>query len=246
MENDKIISFQHERTLRIEQACRTRDQLWQRLLDFADESLNLRDKVRAKHLFCQRLNLEPKILLEPFWQVHMMAWLALEYRNIRNERAIDLFLKKSRNGLSENEWIILGQFMATYLSIYEVSVHDEEVRMTDMFSQEEYLISTSGIEDTACLFSWIRDVGDKPSLMVGRLLRLGPAYGMLEPCHLVKHVCWDIERRIRSEYQQYIKENPIASWRSFMHQSGISILTGCIGSYTNTDHSRLKWRRKND
>lgn len=246
MESDKIISLQQERIHRIAHACQIRDDLWQRMLDYTNRVLNLRDKVRAKHLFCQRLDLEPNQLLEPFWQVHMTAWMALEYRNIYNDRVIDLFMKEYRNEISESEWVILGQFMATYISVYEVQVRAGEVCLTDYFSEERYVVVTSGLECPSCLFSWLEDVEQESTLMVGRLLKLGSVYGMLEPCHMVKHISWDVERRIHSGYKHYQNENPIASWRSYMQYTGINILSGCVGSYTNTDHSGLKWRRKND
>lgn len=243
-DDNNLISFQQERDNRIIQANDIKDDLWHRLLEYSQKTLNLRDKVRAKHLFCKILDLDPEVLLEPFWQNHLEAWIALEYRNIHNDRVIDLFLKDHRSDFTELEWLSLGQFMATYLSVYDIQKVEEGLQLRDIFTKYTFLIPA--LTETDLLSCSALDKPETYLKMIARVVRLGPMYGLLEPHHLIKGFSWDVERRILNEYNLYTKVNALGSWRSYMQLNGITVLAGCLGSYANADSNGIQWRRKND
>jgi hypothetical protein len=229
--DDKIISLNKERENRLVLARQVKQSLWKRLVDYSANVFNLRDKVRAKHIFCQRLGLEPERLLETFWQIHFQAWLVLEYRNIQKERAIDLFLREHRTELSNAEWLTFGQFMAAYLSVYEVKRLDGQLGFTDLLSNEAIYVHIETESDESLIR--IEEQLTLPQIWIGRLVRVGPSYGLLEPYHRVRCFPWDIERRIRSAYASYKKESGIGSWRSFMQQNGIGVLLESKEGKTN-------------
>jgi hypothetical protein len=242
--DDKVISLHKERENRLVLGKQVKQSLWTRLIDYSSNAFNLRDKVRAKHLFCQRLGLEPEQLLESFWQGHLQAWMVLEYRNIKKERAIDLFLKEHRSELSDAKWMMLGQFMATYLSVYEVKRVDTQLELIDIFSQAAIYVPIEREYDNS--LAQVEEQMTSSQLLIGRLIRVGPSYGLLEPYHLTHSFAWDVERQIRSEYESFKKSNAVSSWRPFMQQNGIGVLTGCKSGPSSSEKIGSKGRRKND
>jgi hypothetical protein len=241
--NGKLIFFNKEREQRLISFRAIKESLWAKLLEYTSNVLNLREKVRAKHLFCRRLGLEPETLLEPFWHVHLQAWIVLEYRNIRNDRSIDLFIKEHRSQLTEAEWVMIGQFMATYLSVYDIQKVENQLELVDIFSQEKIIVPIEPSQDEP-LGIVQQQISSSP-LMVGRLLRIGPSYGVLEPFHMLNHFSWDVERRIQKEYEMFKADHAAGSWRSFMQLNGIGVLLGCKGN-ASFSKGKEKWRRKDD
>ncbi|WP_027416849.1 hypothetical protein [Aneurinibacillus terranovensis] len=199
------------------------DGLCQKLLNDLREhgcqTLNLREKVRAKHLFRNRIQLSSEALLLPFWEAQYGMWFLLEYQNIKGERIIEKYLLEHHPKLSEEELHLAAYWMAAYPSVYKVEEEWKEgYRLVDLWSEQT-------IDVTLKRDEFVRREFIVGQYLFARVVKVGFIHCFLGPYALLnKEKIVDIKKSMEESFYQSKEENSQWSWRLFMQHHGIEVL----------------------
>ncbi|AND41818.1 MULTISPECIES: hypothetical protein [Cytobacillus] len=104
--------------------------------DYTERTANIREKVRAKHLFRKTLGLASETAFSPIQQEVFQDWFLFDYKTIQGSTMFSLFLKNNARQLSESDLIQGALFLTSVM---------EPIRILDV-SQKK--ISASGVEDS--------------------------------------------------------------------------------------------------
>jgi hypothetical protein len=199
------------------------DDIHQKLMDdffeFTCQSLNLREKVRAKHLFRNRVNISSEVLLHPSWEAQYGIWFMLEYQNIKGERMIEKYLSEKHASLSEEELHLAAYWMATYPSVYKVAEEWQDgYRLVDLWTDVE-------IDATLKRDEFVQKEFIVDQYIFARVVKVGFIHCFIGPYALVsKDKVQDIKLNMEKSFDQSKEENSPWSWRLFMQHHGIEVL----------------------
>ncbi|QOK25383.1 hypothetical protein IIE26_16870 [Cytobacillus oceanisediminis] len=104
--------------------------------DYTERTANIREKVRAKHLFRKTLGLASETAFSPIQQEVFQDWFLFDYKTIQGSTMFSLFLKNNARQLSESDLIQGALFLTSVM---------EPIRILDV-SQKK--ISASGVKDS--------------------------------------------------------------------------------------------------
>lgn len=124
---ERVIDFSREREWRQRRFERVFEQFNDRLVNFMLHRINVREKVRAKHIFNHFTDTSVEDLQEPFWESHYEYWLLYEYLNIQGKKVVERFFEQYRSEL-DDAWIKTGRPPARRLS---VAVPDQRAKRFD-------------------------------------------------------------------------------------------------------------------
>ncbi|GEN36535.1 MULTISPECIES: hypothetical protein [Aneurinibacillus] len=193
--------------------------LMEKLREYSCRVLNLREKVRAKHIFRSKVNLSSEALLTPFWEAQYGIWLLLEYQNIKGERLIEKYLLDQDTNLSEQELHLAAHWMAAYPTIYRVEeAWEEGYRLTDLWGGEAIDVALGDREQARSEFM----IGQ---YLFARLAKVGFVHRFIGPYSLInKERISEIQQNLEADFERSKEENSQWSWRLFMQQHGIEVL----------------------
>jgi hypothetical protein len=193
--------------------------LMEKLHEYACKTLNLREKVRAKHIFRNKVHLPSEALLTPFWEAQYGIWLLLEHQNIKGERIIEKYLLDQDARLSEQELHLAAHWMAAYPSVYRVvDTWEEGYRIVDVWGEEEINVVFGEREQVRREFM----VGQ---YVFARLAKVGFVHRFIGPYALIrKERIAEIKKNIEAQFERSKEENNQWSWRLFMQHHGIEVL----------------------
>ncbi|AMA73868.1 hypothetical protein P4S93_03795 [Aneurinibacillus thermoaerophilus] len=219
-ESSVLVDFFAERKAKQRAFNEMHERLMEKMHEYACRTLNLREKVRAKHVFRSKLTLPSEALLIPFWEAQYGIWLLLEYQNIKGERIIEKYLMEENADLSEQELHLAARWMAAYPSIYRViEAWEEGYRVDDIWAEETMDVALGEREQVRSEFM----VGQ---YLFARLAKVGFIHRFIGPYALIpKERIPLIKQSLEADFERSKKENNSQwSWRLFMQQHGIKAL----------------------
>lgn len=218
-ESPVLVDFFAEREAKQRAFNELHEHLIDKLREYACHALNLREKVRAKHVFRSKVNLSPEALLTPFWEAQYGIWLLLEYQNIKGERLIEKYLLDPDTDLTEQELHLAAHWMAAYPSVYRVEeAWEEGYRLIDVWEEEMVDVVLGDREQVRSEFI----IGQ---YLFARLAKVGFAYRVIGPYALINKDGVDVmKKKLEENFEQSKEENSQWSWRLFMQHHGIEVL----------------------
>lgn len=181
--------------------------LYDWMFTFVQYEANLREKVRAKHLFCHKLGLDNNKELDPSLQVHFEHWLLFDYVTVVGSRLFDLFVRAKKSDMSKQMLELSGILMLTHLELFQVHDNkDDTVSVHPIFDETNKIIEASPY-----LFEPDVKVGDLVFMrisMVGFEKRIiGPTTVLAPPFEeKIIEELKSVYNQGRPEYRRYLKE----------------------------------------
>jgi hypothetical protein len=181
--------------------------LYDWMFTFVQSQANLREKVRAKHLFCHKLGLDNKQELETSLQVHFEHWLLFDYVTVVGSRLFDLFIRAKKNEMSKQMLELSGILMLMHLEPFRVHDNkDQVVRVSPQFDQGKKIIEASpylfkpDVKEGDLVFMRVSSVGFEKRI-IGPTTLIDPYFEdqIIEELNSVNN-------QGQSEYRRYLKE----------------------------------------
>ncbi|RSL32916.1 hypothetical protein D7Z54_12885 [Salibacterium salarium] len=177
---------------------------------------NLREKVRAKHLFAELTNRAVEDLEEQPWKRYFEDWFAFDYITIIGTRLFDMFVKEKADVLSPEKIQMSGLVMTAALEPFQIlKQEDQGALVTPLLREDEKRLTS--------LFETSRNVGET-SYILARTIHCGFENRIFSP--IVPLVLpeqndfidqWKTLSKAKEAEQQrlrFMKENG-ASWLAF-------------------------------
>jgi hypothetical protein len=182
--------------------------------DFAVRYANIREKVRAKHLFRQQILFSSELPLPKYLDDIFQQWFLFDYHTIQGETMFSLFLKQHAAKLSEPELVLGALFLTTFVEPFKIIEMDEEqlrLEVRDLSNGRSYSIKIS-ITSSSHLKSG-KYVFLRRLPLITNDWSIGPIFPTDELIH-----------PITESYEQACKVNPSLTWRSFLKRTGYILL----------------------
>ncbi|MDQ0298535.1 hypothetical protein J2S78_000943 [Salibacterium salarium] len=118
---------------------------------------NLREKVRAKHLFAELADQTVEDLEEQPWKQYFEDWFAFDYITIIGTRLFDMFVKENAKNLSPSKIQLSGLILTAVLEPFQIIdrnnntilatplLGDDEKRLTSVYELDATSSETSHI-----------------------------------------------------------------------------------------------------
>ncbi|WP_026690698.1 hypothetical protein [Alteribacter aurantiacus] len=90
------------------------------LFSYVEKHANLREKVRAKHLFTHKAGLS-NTQLDKTYQLHFEHWFVFDYVTVIGSRVFDMFVRESKNDLTKPMLDLCGHLMLMTLEPVKVN-----------------------------------------------------------------------------------------------------------------------------
>ncbi|MBT2691171.1 hypothetical protein J7I93_23845 [Bacillus sp. ISL-47] len=95
--------------------------------DYTERTANIREKVRAKHLFRKTLGLSPEAAFTALQNGVFQNWFLFDYKTIQGSTMFSLFLKNNSRQLSEPDLIQGALFLTSAMEPIRVKKFDRNV-----------------------------------------------------------------------------------------------------------------------
>ncbi|WP_018921756.1 hypothetical protein [Salsuginibacillus kocurii] len=138
-----IINFESLKEKKQEEANQALVSIYEKYFNWVQVNANLRDKVRAKHLFRQLAFLHPDETETKEWQELFEHWFAFDYVTIIGSRLFDLYIRKESGNLSASELAVGGLIMTSALEPVQIISErtGDEQQAFFPYSNEEKLLA---------------------------------------------------------------------------------------------------------
>jgi hypothetical protein len=209
-----LISYRNKKQI---QAEKNASRLFSKATDFAIRYSNIREKVRAKHLFRQQIYYSNDIPLSKDLEDIFQQWFLFDYHTIQGETMFSLFLKQYSSELSEHELIMGALFLTTYVEPFEVVGWEEKVGVMlvkDIFEGKTFTLKNHA-EEVFNLKS-----GDYLFFRKLPLLTYDWIIGTIFPIKTKERV-----NQLITTYEQTKTVNPTLTWRTYLKRKGYVWLT---------------------
>lgn len=183
------------------------------MFTYVQSEANLREKVRAKHLFRHKLGLPKDAVLTEDLQVHFEHWLLFDYVTVIGSRIFDMFVRAKKNELSKQQLEICGIMMLMHLEpIQIIEKKNKKIMYTPLFETKN-----KQIEATPYLFPGEFLEGD---LVLSRILKMGVENKIIGPSiQISPNYYKDVIKRLETNY----REGPTL-YRRYLKEYGIDML----------------------
>jgi hypothetical protein len=188
--------------------------LYSMVEDYAIRYANIREKVRAKHLFRQQIQSNHNGSLPKYLEDIFDQWFLFDYHTIQGETMFSLFLKQRSSKLSEPEMILGALFLTTFVEPYEIIEIDEEIgTMFVRGAQNNKLISMKSVEGFDLIKGEYIFVRRLP--LITKDWIIGPIF------HIQSR---DFLDAMLDEYEFASKSNSSLTWRTYLKKQGYFLL----------------------
>lgn len=181
------------------------------MFSYLQDEANLREIVRAKHLFRHKLDLNQETAFSEELQVHFEHWMLFDYVTIVGSRMLDLFIRSKKADMSRQMLEMGGILML---------MHPEPVRVIEKRDKTfilEPLFQGKYTEAVPHLFKPEATAGD---LMLTRMATIGFKKMMVGPPAVVSS---DRRTTISDELETEYDKG-YASYRRFLKEYGVDML----------------------
>ncbi|MDQ0272210.1 hypothetical protein [Cytobacillus purgationiresistens] len=121
MRDHSILNLNEYRALKQAQGERSINHLHSLAMDFINQHVNIREKVRAKHLFRKKLELPPEEALSEQLQVIFLDWFMFDYKTVQGLTIFNLFIKYRTLCLKEYELIQAALCLSAVMEPLEIA-----------------------------------------------------------------------------------------------------------------------------
>lgn len=208
-----LVSYRDQKQL---QAEKNADRIYSLAYDFAIRYSNIREKVRAKHLFRQQIYFHNELPLPRYLEDLFQQWFLFEYHTIQGETMFSLFLKKYSTQLSEPEMILGALFLSSYIEPFEIIEVDQGNRILIVLEVSEgkkfniKLISNEITYENKGEYVFLRRLP-----LVTKDWPVGPIFS-IQSNETIKQVI--------STFEQSKKNNSSLTWRAYLKRQGYFLL----------------------
>lgn len=220
MKNVEVIHLdpkRKERQLEFDEALRS---LYNDYFSFLNRHANIREKVRAKHIFREKTGLSQEALLEEKWENQFEHWFAFDYRNIQGTLMFDLYFKKNKHNMTETMVVLSALLLTTVVEpIIVTGIRNEwsieGENPLDHISQSIHSLSNpiSGVKTGDLLF--IRKIKSGYRMTV-----LGPYL------HVPRSQTSTLLHQLVSDYEDFSNSHQETTFRTFLRAHAIEYLKG--------------------
>ncbi|MFB5663916.1 hypothetical protein [Alteribacillus sp. HJP-4] len=98
---------------------------------------NLREKVRAKHIFAEKVKINVDEVDQPGWSVFFEDWFAFDYITVIGTHLFDMFIKKQADKLSAPELQLAGLVMTSVLEPLQIKENHDQLLETESLQSGE-------------------------------------------------------------------------------------------------------------
>jgi hypothetical protein len=213
MEIEKtLIDFNSYRQQKQLQAEHNAASLFSLATDYSIRYSNIREKVRAKHLFRGQIHYSDELPLPKYLEDIFQQWFLFDYHTIQGETMFSLFLKQHSTKLSEPELVLGALFLATYLEPFKMVEINNEKRcfiVKEIVEEENQytIIKTSNVFDLK--------KGEYVFLRRLPLLNKDWAIGSVFPIETKELI-----DQLVDTYKQIKLVNPSLTWRTYLKRKG--------------------------
>jgi hypothetical protein len=183
--------------------------LYSLAMEYAVKNSNIREKVRAKHLFRQQLSIKSEELFPGELEDFFNQWFLFDYQTIVGETMFSLFLKQQPVKWTEPEMILGALFLTSYIEPFEVLESNQVTRTIIVKNIMEEKIFTIINEDTSY---------EKGTYVCLRKLPL-VAKDWAVGSHIFIQTK-EVISQVVETFQTIKIANPSLTWRSFLKKQG--------------------------
>jgi hypothetical protein len=201
-------------------------ELFSDLFHFVERNANIREKVRAKHIFCEQSNMSLVQLEEGEIQKKFRFWLCFDYVNIQGMTMFQLYLQQHAAKVSENTLRVVAFLLALTL---------EPIIVTTISKCKTVLsgknILTNEVKEIRSFDQPYTNIC-KDDLVVGWTAKLGYDKKIIGPYTVItnKKALSYSNDIIKMYYYEKMRVD-LPSWRSFMKLHGINFLFPSCSDY---------------
>ncbi|MBD7935504.1 MULTISPECIES: hypothetical protein [Cytobacillus] len=187
-------------------------QLIDKVKRYSARHLNIREMVRAKHIFKLHLQLKEEDEIPSSLYQLFTDWLIFDYQTIHGVSVFQLFLQRQRNQMREYEMIQAALCMASVMEPLLITDYDGKTIIGYDLNEEEQVVSLNNVEHSSL------------TIEKGMVVFLRRIPGIkndfaFTPFLLCPHVHFFIE--LRTNYQRMGKNDTL---RSFLKHRALDIL----------------------
>jgi hypothetical protein len=189
--------------------------LYNQYFFYLERHMNIREKVRAKHIFCNIAGIEPAQLLLDRWKEHFEHWFAFDYRNIQGKSMFDRFLRESNLKLTEPMLKVSALFLMTTLEPVIVT----KCCTNNLLEVNNIFISQS--EQVNSMKASFHDVHNGDLLFM-RKVKSGFRMMMIGPyLKIDKQKISPVIKKIETDFETFQQEFPGRAFRTFLKMHAI-------------------------
>ncbi|QKS72088.1 hypothetical protein FLK61_36110 [Paenalkalicoccus suaedae] len=187
--------------------------LYESLFESLLTEVNMREKVRAKHLFKQLADVGEEVNLHGDLQRHFEHWLLFDYITTIGSRPFDLYIRKHKEVFSKEELMVASFFMLAHLTPIRI-VRGES-------SDVEYYVATDETKQIKranrfyCDDNW-----ESHSLVFVRSIKIGFNNYVMGPSLTINRVH---EPAVMRMLKQHVRAGDNQLHR-FLKESGVTML----------------------
>ncbi|MFC4737585.1 hypothetical protein ACFO4L_13360 [Bacillus daqingensis] len=206
-----MINFEEMKREKQEAYHREAEDLYEWLFHFLERDLNMREKVRAKHMFRDLCGFQTETVLTREEELHAEHWMLFDYITVIGSRPFDLFIRSHSSELTPKMKETAGMMMLMHLAPYRVLHTSGSEHLLSPFQEErEIAVRAVGSPQQA-------EAGE---LILARVAQVGFEKTMVGPCIRIdpKH-----EEKVL-EKLRYFEAKGRKSYHRFLKETGISFL----------------------
>lgn len=181
--------------------------LYDWMFTFVQSEANLREKVRAKHLFYHKLGIDKNKELESSLQVQFEHWLLFDYVTVVGSRLFDLFIRAKKNDMSKQMLELSGILMLMHLEPFRVhDSKDKVVSVSPLLDPSKKIIKASpylfkpDVKKNQLVFMRISMVGFEKRI-IGPTTVIAPSFEST-----IIEELKSVYNQGQPEYRRYLKE----------------------------------------
>ncbi|GAB7388856.1 hypothetical protein BSNK01_26940 [Bacillaceae bacterium] len=215
----RVIDFAQEREARQRAYCEAEKSFFQGLQKFAEQNVNLREKVRARHIFRALTGASAEELVLPRWEAQFESWFLLEYLNIKGRKILERYIEEKRQELNEAEITVAAHLLVTYPSVYLLCERrDDAYKLREIWREGESPVQWVAAERLGGPAA----VGD---YLFARIAKVGFIEQAVGTTTLLNEKGIPaLKEQMRKKYEEFRKKTAGGSWRLFMQRYGVSAL----------------------
>ncbi|WP_280769954.1 hypothetical protein [Salipaludibacillus daqingensis] len=200
-----LVDFQKVKSNKQQVLQNTFADLYDWMFTFIQSEANLREKVRAKHLFCHKIGLSNKEELDPSMQVHFEHWLLFDYVTVVGSRLFDIFVRTKQNEMTKQMLELCGILMLMhFVPVRICEVKKEHVKMFSLFDEKEIEVSPylfePDVNKNDLAFMRLSMIGFEKKI-IGPTIVIDPSFEQ----KIIKELT-NVYKQGQPEYRRYLKE----------------------------------------
>ncbi|WP_198508969.1 hypothetical protein [Bacillus sp. FJAT-44742] len=211
-----VSNFKAYRDQKQTEADQALHELYESYFSWLEKNTNLREKVRAKHIFKEKTDMHPDKLNETSWLLQFEHWFAFDYVTVIGSKMFDLYVRKNQGYMTKKMLELSGLIMTSAIQPFQTTVNERErgfVKGVD---------PVTGIKLTVYSLDWL-PLGDlkEGDYSLLRYIRCGFRDTLIAPPAPIKNAKQAFVIQQMKE-QHGLHEN--LQWLRFLKEGGVSYL----------------------